>query len=506
MGTIDNTNTQVGRYILDIPKLLWKWKIPILLSSVLCAVVFFFVSKICITPLYKTSATLYVSNGIATENPGNYISSSDLSASSQLVDTYAAIILSDAILEDVIADCSLDIGIDELASMLSINSVNNTEVFTIAVQYHDPQKASEIVNSITKIAPEQISSIINGSSVTIINNARVPSSISYPSYKKVVVIGFALGMFVAMGYLLIKEMMNTRIRTASDFLCWEYPLLASVPDFVSNAQEKYGYYKNRKRRHKKDVNRKTNTDSCLLTDDTPFAVQEAYKTLRTNVIFSSPDQEKKILIVTSAKQGEAKTTTAINLAIAFAQNQSKVLLISCDLRLPTIAKRLKISAIPGLTDLMIGMDTDEGVIRVLDNGLHILPSGTIPPNPTEILGSKKMERVLQLLSKSYDYIIVDTPPLETMPDAAIISKYATDVILVARQNVAERNELGAVINKLELAQAKIMGFVFTCVAGDEQYTYKKYGYHYGYPYSGRRGPSEAYDHAQNNDSAEKRHE
>lgn len=470
-------------YIPDLLRRLWKRKLPVLSGAVLGAVAFFSLSRFLITPLYEASVTLYVNNS-SQENTSS-ITQSDLYASTQLVDTYAAIILSDAILESVIDDVGLDTTIDELARILEIKSVNDTEVFKVSIRHPSPETAAKIVDSIAQIAPEQIASIVRGSSVTIINYARVPSHIAFPDYTGMALIGFAAGMCLVSGYLLIREMFDTRVRTASDFSRWTYPLIASVPDFLDKNQADYGYYREKKKTQWK----RADAASCMLTEDTPFAVQEAYKTLRTNVIFSSPDQEKKIILISSTLQGEAKSTTAINLAIAFAQNQSRVLLMDCDLRLPTAAKRLGLRQSPGLTDLMLGMETDDRVLYALENGLHVLTSGTVPPNPTEMVGSRKMEHIINQLSESYDYIIMDTPPLETMPDAAILSRYATDVILVVRQDTTEKAELNAVIKKLELAQAKILGFVFTCVTENDRHAYKKYGYHYGYSYrrTGRDG-------------------
>ena len=478
MGSSQATNHSESIYIPDLFRRLWKRKFSILLGAVLGAAALFVFSWFLITPLYEASVTLYVNNSSSQENTSS-ITQSDLYASTQLVDTYAAIILSDAILENVISDVSLDMTIDELADILKIESVNDTEVFKVTVQYADPSTAAGIVDSIAGIAPGQIASIVRGSSVTVINYARIPTGISFPNYTLAALIGFAAGMFLVAGYLLILEMLNTRIRAASDFSRWEYPLLASVPDFLDKNQANYGY-------HKKE---RADTASCTLAENTPFAVQEAYKTLRTNVIFSSPDKEKKVIIISSTLQGETKTTTALNLATAFAQNQSKVLLIDCDLRLPSVAKRLGLKQTPGLTDLLLGMETDGEVLHAMKSGLHVLPSGTIPPNPTEMLSSQKMERMIRQMSEHYDYIIMDTPPLETMPDAAILSRYATDVILVVRQDTTEKAELDAVVNKLELAQAKILGFVFTCVTEDDRRSYNKYGYHYGYSYRKSYGDS-----------------
>lgn len=475
-------------YIPVLFKRLWKRKLPILLGAVVGAIVFFAFSWLLITPLYEASVTLYVNNSISRENTG-YITQGDLYASTQLVDTYAAIILSDSILENVIQDIGLDMEIDDLARILEINAVNDTEVFTVSARHPSPETAAKIVDSIAMIAPEKITGIVKGSSVTIISYARIPADIAFPNYSLMALIGFAVGMCLVAGCMVIQGMLDTRIRTAADFSRWKYPLIASIPDFMDKKQADYGYSK-KKDRKKDNRKRKVNAVSCILSENTPFAVQEAYKTLRTNVLFSSPDHEKKVILISSSMRGEAKSTTSINLAVSFAQNQSKVLLIDCDLRLPAIAKYLGLKRSPGLTDLMLGVKIDKAVLYNLKNGLHVLTAGTIPPNPTEMLGSKKMERFIKQMSEQYDYIIIDTPPLGIMPDAAILSKYATDVILVARQGAAEKNELDTAVKKLELAKAKILGFVFTCVTENNHRSYKKYDDHYGYSRqeSPRNGP------------------
>lgn len=475
-------------YIPVLIRRLWKRKFPILFGAAVGAIAFLVLSWLLITPLYEASVTLYVNNSISQENTG-YITQGDLYASTKLVDTYAAIILSDSILENVIHDTSLDMDIDALAEILEINAVNDTEVFTVSARHPSPETAAEIVDSIAKIAPEEITDIVKGSSVTVISYARTPADIAFPDYRLMALIGFAAGMCLVAGCLFIQEMLDTRIQTASDFSRWKYPLIAAVPDFLDKKQTDYGYGK------KKSGKKKGNASSCMLSENTPFAVQEAYKTLRTNVLFSSPDEEKKVILISSSLRGEAKSTTSINLAISFAQNQSKVLLIDCDLRLPAIAKYLGLGQYPGLTDLMLGAKTDKEIFYALKNGLHVLTSGTIPPNPTEMLGSKKMEHFIRQMSEQYDYVIMDTPPLGIMPDAAILSKYATDVILVARQDVAEKTELDAAVKKLELAKAKILGFVFTCVTDNDRRSYKKHSYRYDY--SGQKSYKNVPDAAKN---------
>ena len=227
----------------------------------------------------------------------------------------------------------------------------------------------------------------------------------------------------------------------------------------------------------------TNQVEYLLTDTVPFAIQEAYKMIRTNIIFSIPDQKCKKILVTSALQGEAKSTTAVNVSIAFAQNQSRILLVDCDLRLPTDAKKLNAQQSPGLTNLLVVMCTLDEAIQQLPSGLDVLAAGDIPPNPSELLGSPRMEQLMKELESRYEYIILDTPPICAVADATILSKMASGVILVVRQGIATRENVNNALEKLKVANAKVLGIVMTGVANEKTKSYSKgkgYGYGYGY--------------------------
>ena len=220
----------------------------------------------------------------------------------------------------------------------------------------------------------------------------------------------------------------------------------------------------------------------LLTETVPFAIQEAYKMIRTNIIFSIPDKKCKKILVTSALQGEAKSTTAVNVSIAFAQNQSRILLIDCDLRLPTDAQKLNAQQSPGLTNLLVGMCTLDAAIQHLPNGLDMLAAGDIPPNPSELLGSPRMEQLMKELESRYEYIILDTPPVCTVADAVILSKMASGVILVVRQGVATREYVNNALEKLRVANAKVLGIVMTGAVNEKTKSYSK-GKSYGYGYA-----------------------
>lgn len=217
----------------------------------------------------------------------------------------------------------------------------------------------------------------------------------------------------------------------------------------------------------------------LLSESTPFSVREAYKALRTNLIFSLPGEKCKKILITSANQHEGKSTVAINLGIAFAQNNANVLLIDCDLRLPTAAQKVSVDAAPGLSNLLVGMCSASEAIRHLDNGLDLMPAGNIPPNPSELLGSAQMEALVKALEEYYEYIIFDTPPISVVTDAIVLSKVASGIVLVVRRDISTQDGIQEAVSQLELANTKLLGFLFTGALNEHQKSYRHY-YEYGH--------------------------
>ena len=206
----------------------------------------------------------------------------------------------------------------------------------------------------------------------------------------------------------------------------------------------------------------------ILSADSNFFIREAYKTLRTNTMFALAGQEGcKIILVTSSLQGEGKSISALNLAISFAEAENRVLLIDCDLRRPKLAR--------------------------------LILSGDIPPNPSELLGSARMESLLAHLRKRYDYVILDTPPVNMVTDAVVLASKSDGVLFVVRAGQSERGPVTHAVEQLEYAQAKLLGFILDDVNGDgtrygygkykyQYHKYSRYGYGrygYGYGYSSR---------------------
>ena len=223
----------------------------------------------------------------------------------------------------------------------------------------------------------------------------------------------------------------------------------------------------------------------LLSDRSSFSVQEAYKTLRTNISFSLPGSASKCIGVTSANRGDGKSSVAVNLAISFAQINKKVIIVDCDMRLPTVASKIGIESKPGLSNFLVGSNKIEDLLirRVEDKGVDVLPAGNIPPDPTTLLESEQMAELMEVLKKHYDYIIVDLPPLMPVSDAAILSKYIDGFLIVVRHEKSEYAKIQETLHQLEFAEAKIIGFVYNGKSLENHYRKSgrnKYYYYYDY--------------------------
>ncbi len=220
-----------------------------------------------------------------------------------------------------------------------------------------------------------------------------------------------------------------------------------------------------------------------------FAVSEAYKLLRANIMFSLPNDGDRcrILGITSSLPSEGKSTTSLNLACTIAETGKRVLVIEGDMRLPTMAKRLDIPKTPGLSNLLAGLCSGNEIIHHsgLVDGLDVVTAGDIPPNPSELLGSERMEKVVAALSKGYDYIIFDMPPISSVSDALVISNLLDGMVLVVRRDYCDQQTLAETVRQLEFHNVKLLGFVFTHsqILKKKYKKYKSgsgYGYEYGY--------------------------
>lgn len=219
----------------------------------------------------------------------------------------------------------------------------------------------------------------------------------------------------------------------------------------------------------------------IINESIKSPIGEAYRAIRTNIQFSMPKGQLKTILVTSSTPGEGKSTTAANLAITMAESGIRVLLIDADLRKPTIYKLFQVSNLKGLTNVLAeGADYREFIKPTVVEGLDILPAGPNPPNPSELLGSDGMRELLDLAKNHYDLVILDTPPVLPVTDAAILASQVDGVVFITAHGQATFDAVARSKTQLENVGAKILGVILNRVpvskrSGNSYYYYEGYG-------------------------------
>lgn len=213
----------------------------------------------------------------------------------------------------------------------------------------------------------------------------------------------------------------------------------------------------------------------ILSESSTFAIREAYRTLRTNVRFALRGDGCKSFCITSSSQGEGKSITMLNLAITFAESGQRVLLIDADMRRPAIARLLMEKASPGLSNILAGLTTeDEALRKSVYPNLDVIYSGDVPPNPAELLDSDRMVTLIRDMSKRYDYILVDTPPVNIVSDACVVANHLDGMLFLARQGRSRKESVKRAVNNMKLAKVKLLGCIFNGVPNEIRTTYSYY--------------------------------
>jgi capsular exopolysaccharide synthesis family protein len=228
-------------------------------------------------------------------------------------------------------------------------------------------------------------------------------------------------------------------------------------------------------RRKKNENMEKWNVRTMFGPNMSFSVTEAYKLLRANIMFSFSDEGRGHVVgITSSLQSEGKSSTALNTAYALAEAGARVVLVDADLRRPSVASKLNLARTPGLTNTLVSRVGWQELLQYnpMAPNMAVLTSGDIPPNPSELLGSARMEQLIRELTQQYDYVIVDLPPVTTVPDAAILSKYLDGYLLVVRQKQTRHRDVVQMLKQLNLAESKLLGF--TTIGGESGKKY--YGY------------------------------
>lgn len=380
-----------------------------------------------------------------------------------------------------------------IASMDNLRATSSSEIAGAPATETEEGQLSENVLTIQKMSEElqgelqkaKMAEAVEAGQVEIVDLAKVPYGAIPSGGTRKVALGVVVALLLGIGLAVVVDGMNTSIRRRTDIeRMLQVPGLAVIPRLVRNTAVDRGL---QRALPKKTGNgaarppRKKAIEELVTVTDMRSASAEAYRTLRTNLIFSQAVQTLRTVLVTSASPGEGKTTTAANLAVSFAHHGMRVLLIDCDLRRGRIHKIFQIPREPGMTELVIGQEVSETVIRQTDiTGLYVIASGNLPPNPSELLGGERMRKTLASLSEAFDLIVIDTPPLLAASDGAILATLSDGVVLVLRAGSTEGEAAQQAIQQLAGVGARVVG----AVLNDPDAKVPTYGGYYHYEYAG----------------------
>lgn len=479
--TTIQTDGEMEIDLIKVVKAIWHKAWVVAGASLVGAVAALLITVFFITPQYQSSVMFYVNNNSRSlGDVAMSITSSDISASRGLVDSYIVILKARETLLDVIDYAGVDRKYGEVSSMITAEDVDSTEIFRVTVESPDAQEAQKIADAVAYILPKRISSIIEGTSAKIVDSAVVASSPSSPSYVKNTAIGFLLGFLLSAGGISLWVILDTTIRTEDDITqnC-KYPVLAAVPDMEAPSKGGYAYSYDRDRKKQPAHPGKK---PQVIGSDISFAAAEAYKLLRTKLQFSFADEEQcHVIGISSSLSGEGKSVSAINLAYSLSQLGKRVILIDCDMRRPTLAEKLRIQKKPGLSNFLTGQVGTDQLIQAWaprneETAFHVISAGQNPPNPIELLSSARMTKLLEGLRRICDYVILDLPPVGEVSDALAVAGETDGVLLLARQDHCNRVALNETVRQFEFVDAKILGIVYNSVKDSSG----KYGYYKKY--------------------------
>jgi polysaccharide biosynthesis transport protein len=376
------------------------------------------------------------------------------------------------VLEPVVAELELEITGEELARLVTATAPLDTTLIEITVTTENAEVSAQIATAVSESLTEAVRSIespntadegdaVSPVRLTLVQQASVPQQPVSPNVPLYIALGTVLGLALGVGIAVLRETLDTRIRNERDVhAVTDVPIIGGIV-FDPKANER-----------------------PLIVQADPLSPRaESFRTLRTNLQFLDTDRTRRMFVVTSSIESEGKSTTAANLAIALADGGARVLLVDADLRRPMVANYMGIEGAVGLTDLLIGRAELQDVVqRWGRKDLFILPAGSIPPNPSELLGSTAMLSTIEELGRVFDLVIFDAPPLLPVTDAAVLARTVGGAIVVVASGRTHRGHLEGAIAALSNVDAPVSGVVLTMLPtkGPDAYGYGRYGYGYGY--------------------------
>lgn len=436
-----------------------------------------------IAPEYTSKTALFISvNGA--------VSASDLAQGTTFtqkqVESYVQVATAPLVLQPVIDRIPLSTTPSSLAERVSVSVPTNTSVIDVAVVDPDPAMAaviadaigSQLVTAVHDLSPENAQgqrSVV----ATVISPASRPTSPTSPNVPRNLALGLLAGLFLGIGQAILREKLDTRIRTAAD--------VVKVTDAPVIGRVAYD---------------KTAATRLRFAVDGRDAVRaEAFRRLRTNLQYLDAGQGRRSFVITSSLAGEGKTSTAVNTAATLAAAGLRVLLIDADMRKPSIGRFLGLEDAAGLSTLLIGHVRLEDVLQVAGApGFRVLASGPVPPNPSELLGSAAMTALLETAAQQYDAVVIDAPPLLPVTDAAILSTLTSGALVVVGSGEVRSAQLTGALESLESVNGRVLGVVLNKLRDEGSGYGSYYGRHeqalVAHPLSARRAAEEEVVHRQ----------
>lgn len=412
-------------------------------------------------PVYTAETQLFV----ATQNSGSV---QDLQTGNSFiqarVSSYVKTATTPTVLQPVIDTLGLTQTPQQLASKVSASSDLKTVLITIAVDDGSPVQAAAIAQGVASSLIKAVDTLetptdggVSPVRVSVVTPAIAPVSPSSPNTKINLALGLIVGLALGVAVALLRTTLDTRVRSERDLeQITQAPVLGGIA-FDADAAKR------------------------PLVDAASAHSQraESFRQLRTNLQFAHVSHKSKTVLVTSSLPGEGKSTTATNLAIAIAESGQSVALIDADLRRPMVATYLGLESHAGLTTALVGQADVQDLMQPWgENELHVLTSGRIPPNPSELLGSAEMKQLIVKLEAAFDAVVIDAPPLLPVTDAAVLAQQVGGVVLVIGCHTAKRPQVEKAIATLELVDADVLGVVLNRlpIKGPDAYSYSYYGY------------------------------
>ncbi|WP_435743037.1 polysaccharide biosynthesis tyrosine autokinase [Microbacterium sp. PMB16] len=415
-------------------------------------------------PKYTASTQLYVSVRTEGAATGDLVQGTTFAR--QMVTSYVDVVGTALVLEPVIEELGLDDSVSGLSGRVTATTPLNTVLIDITATDRDPDQAAAIANTVASSFQDAVQNTLEQPAaegavspvrINVTEPAVAPTAQTSPNVRLLIILGGILGLALGIAIAVLRTVLDNRIHTLHDIeALTDRPVLGGIA-YDPEASKR----------------------PLIVHADPRSPRAESFRSLRTNLQFLNVDAGPRIFVISSAGPGEGKSTTTANLAIALAETGARVALVDGDLRLPRVADYMDIEGSVGLTDVLIGrVDVADALQKWGTNDLFVLPSGQVPPNPSELLGSAAMDQVLKPLGDYFDYVLIDAPPLLLVTDAAVVGSKTRGVIIAAASGKTKKQELAGAVRSLETAGVNLLGVVVTMLPtkGPDSYGYGAYTY------------------------------